>query len=140
GARLRDCGKRGWKAPIIAGAHQSLALAPLRAPVRIASARRREAETFWRLDRRTPPQAIKMGVRIQAYAVDVPRFEEFVAQPIGDILEYVVAHSTDPHRRPVWLHPEDGYIWVAPAVGVFRMRQGRGEILPAVADRKSPFL
>src|SRR5437016_3772284 len=71
-----------------------------------------------------------MGVRIQAYAVDVPRFEEFVAQPVGAALRYVAARSTDPQRRLLWSHPDGGHVWFTPGEGVIRTQQGRTEIFP----------
>ncbi|WP_165234804.1 hypothetical protein [Aquisphaera insulae] len=62
-----------------------------------------------------------MGVRIEAYAVDVPALVDFLAQPVGSVLQYVVDHGTDREAGAVsWWEPDRGPVRAVPGDAVLR--------------------
>jgi hypothetical protein len=85
-----------------------------------------------------------MGIRISAYAVDVPTLDEFLAQPTGQVLQSVVEHGTDREMFVSWWEPDRGPICAIPGEAVFRVKRGlkRGykEIIPDAACSCDPFL
>jgi hypothetical protein len=81
-----------------------------------------------------------MGVRIDAYAIDVPPFEDFLAQASGRVLRYVVEHASAPEAAVVWWDTDRGPICAVPREGVFRVLQVRKENLLEASSSRDPFM
>lgn len=77
-----------------------------------------------------------MGVRLSFYVVDLPDFERFVEMPIGDVMQYYVAHSTeaDPWYLGIEQDGTEHRFEVSPATGIHLIQRRENHHLRTKID------